>query len=108
MFIIEPIERVLHFKRYEDAEIICLYTGGLPKPTINWLFNGKQLTGISNNITISNQSDPIDSNNGKYLMEYNILYIKNLTKQDSGIYTCILNNSYHPNQFYDYTMKIIG
>ena len=93
MYIIEPIKSVLTVKKYENVLIKCEYNDGKPKPIVSWLFNGLLLNIL---------------NDQKYSADHNILSIKNVTAEDSGIYSCVLSNGFHKQVNYNYTLNVLG
>lgn len=86
--------RVTYARRFDNAVLKCMYTGGKPTPKITWIYNGEKLK-VNNNKKYSSDQN-------------NILIIKNVTKSDAGLYTCVLSNSYHKDLSLNMTLNIIG
>jgi hypothetical protein len=93
MYIIEPAQRVIKARKFESVTLKCEYRGGKPEPITSWLFNGNLLNTMSS---------------VKYSSELNILKINNVLKSDSGVYTCILSNGYHPQQSLNLSLVVLG
>ena len=93
MFTIKTGKREILAKKSEKVSLKCEFSGGRPKPLVSWMFNGALIE--------SNQ-------NKKYYVDKNTLEIRNATKTDSGIYTCILSNGYHTQQQFNLTLKVFG
>lgn len=90
--IIENKANLIIAKKQRSIQLECSYTGGKPKPSVTWFFEGITLDLIGD----------------KYQQNDNILVINDLNRNDSGIYTCALNNGYHPLQEYNYTVFVYG
>lgn len=120
---IEPTRSVYHAKKSDNIEITCQYTGGKPKPLIKWYLNGTRLVNYAIRL-YSLKRDPfnvVGSNNkllmnenmkktpfSKYLFNHNVLIIRNVSKQDTGVYTCSLSNGYHLEQSLNFTLIVQG
>ena len=70
----------------------CNYKNSRPEPFINWTFNGNHL----------------ETTNSKYFIEHNVLHVKKVLKQDSGVYACALSNGYHQSQSINFTLSVQG
>ena len=116
IYLNEPSRNTYYAKRYETIEITCQYTGGKPKPVITWQLNGtdlphSEINSKSEKTTSSSfgKSNKISNTTGqKYLLDHNILIIKNVSKYDSGVYTCLLTNGYHLQQSLNFTLIVQG
>ena len=112
----EPSRNSYYAKRFENIEITCHYTGGKPKPVITWQLNGTDLSlseirsknAKGSNSGLSKLNKTVNSNGSKYLLDHNILIIKNVSKYDSGVYTCLLTNGYHLQQSLNFTLIVQG
>ena len=91
MFVNTEVKEVLANKG-ERIFFNCEFNGGRPKPIVNWMFN-----------------ETFIRSNDKYSThQYNTLEIKETRKEDSGVYTCILSNGYHPQKILNFTLKVLG
>ena len=88
----EPISRNVKVKELTNVTLICDFTGGSPRPLVNWIFNGESM--------------PISSDT-KYDMTQNRLIIKNVSSADAGEYTCTLSNGFHESKSLKFNLNVL-
>ena len=72
-----------------QSEVLTCMATGVPPPTISFLRDGVNLesTDAAARIVVTQQTQPILNSNGSYMVT-RTLGIYNLTRQDTGNYTC--------------------
>ena len=93
MKIIQPANSIVEALTNENVQFQCQHTESKPEAIVSWLYNGN-LIG--------------ESERSKYYMEQNVLIVKNVISNDSGNYTCMLSNGYHPVQRFNYFLLVSG
>ncbi len=88
------LDSVINAERSDNIVIICEFNqDAKPEPVVSWFFN----------------STPIYlSDNQKYSGNKNVLSVRNVELNDSGEYTCVLSNGYHPEQRFAYKLRVHG
>lgn len=93
MNIIEPAESSIEIEKHDNVTIICDFNrDAKPTPLVSWLFNGRPFKVFEQRFSTVN----------------NRLSISNAKASDSGNYTCILSNGYHPEQKFVYSLQVSG
>ena len=93
MNVIVPNESRIEAEKHDNVTIVCDFNrDARPTPLVTWLFNGK----------------PIKESDSIYSELNNALTIRYVEYSDSGNYTCILSNGYHPEQKFVYRLQVSG
>ena len=93
MKIIEPENSMVEALANENVQLQCKHTHSKPEAIVSWLYNG--------NLIGESESD-------KYYTEQHVLIVKHVISNDSGNYTCVLSNGYHPVQQLNYYLLVSG